>query len=135
MNRNDAEGKPRGTQRPDSRKGTGRTGEEAATAYLTERGFVLRERNWRCRSGELDLIAEEADCLVIVEVRTRKPSPRFGTPQESVDARKQLQVRRTAEVYLYQTRQQDRQVRFDLVAVRLNTDGSVQSVDHLRHAF
>lgn len=132
MNGEKAGGKP---AREDGRKLTGKLGEEEAARFLQERGFLIRERNWRCRSGELDIIAEEDDCLVIAEVRTRKPSVRFGTPQESVDARKQLQVRRTAEVYLHQTRQSERKIRFDLVSVRLNADGSTASVEHLRYAF
>ncbi|WP_438432422.1 YraN family protein [Gorillibacterium sp. sgz500922] len=132
------ENKPEGSlpeRAADGRRKTGQAGENAAVVYLTGCGFRIRERNWRCRSGELDLIAEDNGCLVFVEVRTRKPSPRFGTPQESVDARKQLQVRRTAEVYLHRTKQWERQVRFDLVSVRLDADGTVLTLDHLRHAF
>ncbi|WP_234340287.1 YraN family protein [Gorillibacterium timonense] len=123
------------TLRIDGRRLTGKAGEEAAAQYLLEQGHLIRERNWRCRSGELDIVAEEEGCLVIVEVRTRKPSVRFGTPQESVDARKQLQVRRTAEVYLYQHRLTECRIRFDLISIRLNADGSMQALEHLRHAF
>ncbi|MEO3945131.1 YraN family protein [Gorillibacterium sp. CAU 1737] len=126
---------PSGRAAADTRRRTGTIGEEAAARYLQEKGYTLLQRNWRCRSGELDLIAEQDGCLVIVEVRTRKPSARFGSPQESVDGRKQLQVRRTAEVYLHQNRRSDSRIRFDVIAVRLDGQGMIQSLEHYPHAF
>jgi putative endonuclease len=119
----------------DQRKAFGKWGEEQAAAYLSGLGVRILARNWRARSGEIDIIGEADGRLVFVEVRTRRPSGRFGTAAESVDARKQKQVRDTALVYLHATRQMARSCRFDVVAI---TAGSVQTkadITHIPNAF
>ncbi|GIP36793.1 UPF0102 protein [Paenibacillus sp. J31TS4] len=123
------------TQSHNSRREAGRRGEEAAASFLVEQGYAILQRNWRCRSGELDIIAEEQGTLVFVEVRSRRQGGAFGTPEESVDWRKQKKVRETAQVYLHLTRQWERSVRFDLVAVRTGSDGEIAGMTLLRHAF
>ena len=85
----------------DGRKQTGILGEQAACEWLSRKYSILH-RNWRCRSGEIDVIAEDGEVLVFVEVRTRKKSGSFGIPAESVDFRKQQQVRKTAQIFLQQ---------------------------------
>lgn len=117
----------------DSRKELGRWGEELAADYLVRRGCRILERNWRARSGEIDLIAEEGETLVFVEVRTRRPTGRFGTAEESVDARKQRQVRETAQLYLHTTRQHERRCRFDVIAVTAASVGGGGDQPGLRH--
>ena len=72
--------------------------------YLIERGYTLIARNWRCRSGEIDIIAEIDHVLVFIEVRTRSSQASFGTAEESINYRKQKQVRETAQFYIYQTK-------------------------------
>ncbi|WJH33255.1 YraN family protein [Paenibacillus sp. CC-CFT747] len=121
--------------KPGSRREVGQKGEDLAAQFFTDKGSRVIRRNWRCRSGELDLIVEEEGILVFVEVRTRRATGRFGTPQESVDYRKQRQVRETAQVYLHQTGGHDRQIRFDLVSVMLDLKGDVLEVQHLPFAF
>jgi putative endonuclease len=118
-----------------TRKQLGALGESASADYLQQNGLSILERNWRCRSGEIDLIADEGDHLVFIEVRTRSSEARFGTPKESVDARKQRQVAETAQYYLLQKRQHDRQVRFDVISVMTDPSGNVQSLEHIRIAF
>jgi putative endonuclease len=92
-------------------------------------------RNWRARSGEIDIIGETDGRLVFVEVRTRRASGRFGTALESVDARKQRQVRETALVYLHATRQAERSCRFDVVAVTVEGAGGKADIVHIPNAF
>lgn len=118
-----------------NRKQLGSIGETAAEHYLSEHGFVLLERNWRCRTGEIDLIAVEQDHLVIIEVRTRSPRGSAGTPLESVTPKKQKQVMETAQVYLYRQRRSDWQVRFDVVSVQTDLEGKVTHIEHIRSAF
>jgi len=119
----------------DSRRETGRLGEQAADAFLRDGGYRIVARNWRCRRGELDLIAEHDDCLVFVEVRTRQFGGGFGTPAESVDHRKQRRIRQLAHIYLMMNPAEGRTVRFDVIAVQLERDGLVQQLDHYRNAF
>lgn len=118
-----------------NRRQKGTAAEQAASLYLSSKGYVVVEANWRCRSGELDLIAEYEDGLVFVEVRSRSGSPLQGTPEESVDVRKMRQVRSTAEVYLYMKGQTERKISFDVISVQLNEDLSISALRHIRNAF
>ncbi|MCP1305903.1 YraN family protein [Paenibacillus tyrfis] len=118
-----------------SRKELGALGEAAAADHLLRQGLKLRARNWRCRTGEIDLIAEDREILVFIEVRTRSIGGTFGTPQESVHARKQRQVMETAQVYMHMQRLQDKQVRFDVISIQTDPAGAVRELEHIRNAF
>lgn len=123
------------TREADYRKALGKWGEEQAAIYLSNTGVQILERNWRARSGEIDIIGEADGRLIFVEVRTRRPSGRFGTAAESVDARKQKQVRDTALVYLHATRQMARPCRFDVVAVTAGSVRTEADITHIPNAF
>lgn len=118
-----------------TRREKGAAAEQAASLYLTSRGYRIRERNWRCRSGELDIIAEYEEGLVFIEVRSRSGTAVQGTAEESVDVRKIRQVRQTAGVYLHQEGIDQPNLSFDVIAVQLNADLSVASLRHIRGAF
>ena len=92
---------------------TGRWGEETAAAYLRRRHYTIVAANYRCRLGEIDLIAENRDYLVFVEVKLRK-SAAFAEALEFVDRHKQERIRRTAELYLCEHPEQTKQPRFDV---------------------
>lgn len=77
----------------------GKRGEDAAAAYLSQRGYHVLARNWRCPAGEVDIVAENEDGLHFVEVKTRM-SERRGFPAEAVDAKKRHKYERMAEIYL-----------------------------------
>ncbi|MGG4034471.1 YraN family protein [Paenibacillus cisolokensis] len=114
---------------------TGRQGEQAALEHLERHGYTIIGRNWRCRSGELDLIATEGDRIVFVEVRSRRSVNRFGTPLESVDVRKQLQVRATAQVFLRARGLEHCKIRFDVIAVIIGPGGEIAELKHIEGAF
>nr|WP_154893598.1 YraN family protein [Paenibacillus xylanexedens] len=118
-----------------TRQQKGKLGEEAACRWLREQDYHIIEQNWRCRRGELDIIALHGDLLVFVEVRSRSGAGKYGTPQESVDLRKMQQVRSTAAVYLQQSRGKELQIRFDVVAVMLDPAGQIVTVEHIENAF
>ena len=90
------------------------------------------ERNFRCRAGEIDLIALDGSTLVFVEVRSRR-GDLVGTPFESVDPRKQARVTRVARHFLAARGFADRDVRFDVVGIRF--DRQPPALEHLRGAF
>jgi putative endonuclease len=124
----------------DRRRQTGGIGEAAAADLLQSKGYRIVARNWRCRSGELDIVAETDGILVFVEVRTRRPTGSFGTAKEAVDARKQRQVRETAQFYLHATKSSPHRMRFDVIAVELSStsgrDGSATcTLEHIENAF
>jgi putative endonuclease len=112
----------------------GRFGEDVAAALLLDAGLVVLARNWRCELGEIDIVAADADTLVIVEVKTRS-SLAYGDPAEAVSLAKAARLRRLAVRYLAE--HDDRywaQVRFDVVSVLRRTPGG-PVVRHLRGAF
>ncbi|AIQ75103.1 MULTISPECIES: YraN family protein [Paenibacillus] len=118
-----------------NRKEKGTAAENGAVQYLSSSGYMILERNWRCRTGELDIIAEREDCIVVVEVRSRSGELLQGTPEESVNARKINQVRNTTQVYLHMKGYEERRVSFDVISVLLNDDLSLASLSHIREAF
>ncbi|MGD9099964.1 MAG: YraN family protein, partial [Anaerolineae bacterium] len=67
----------------DPRRGLGRRGEELAAAELVQRGYTIRQRNWHCPDGEVDIVAEHDGWLVFVEVRTRRGRD-LGSPEASI---------------------------------------------------
>nr|WP_154983894.1 YraN family protein [Paenibacillus xylanexedens] len=118
-----------------TRQQKGKIGEEEACRWLVKQGYSILQRNWRCRSGEVDIIAVREDLLIFVEVRSRSSNSGFGTPQESVDQRKMQQVRSTAGVYIQMSGEHTRQIRFDVIAVIMNHFGKIMSINHLENAF
>jgi putative endonuclease len=116
-----------------ARKRLGDAGEEIATRELVRRGYVVRERNWRCPEGELDMVAEQGQMLVFVEVRTRR-GDRFGTPEESITLAKRAHLIAAAQAYLQAHSLQDRDWRIDVVAVEMSAQGRLWRVDVIENA-
>lgn len=96
----------------------GKKGEDEALKVLKRSGYRILERNYRCRYGEVDLIARDGDTIVFVEVKTRG-SDRFGPPQQSVDLRKQRHIISVSNTYLAHYNLTDRPVRFDVVSIEV----------------
>ena len=114
----------------------GAWGEDRAAEYLTENGFRIICRNFRCRMGEIDLIAEKEGILVFAEVKLRKNSL-YGEAREFVTAEKQRKLRLAASFYLAGSRRaQNLQPRFDVLEVYApqGTTGLV-TINHLENAF
>lgn len=125
-----------GKHAKDDRKLRGQAAEELAAQYLLSEGYKIVERNWRCRSGELDIIALKDGVLVIVEVRSRRSrSSAFGTPAESMTPRKIRQVRDTAAVYMLQQGTSTASVRFDLIGIVLGPSMEAESLEHYIASF
>ena len=96
-------------------------------------GYAIVERNFRCRFGEVDIIARDGDCLVFVEVRSHT-STDFGSPAESVGPRKQNRLYLTAETYLEAKKLENVDCRFDVVEV-VFARGAAPSVKVIKNAF
>lgn len=99
-----------------ARKRLGRAGENEAAEELARRGYVIVARNFRCRGGEADLVADDGETLVFVEVKTRTQL-RHGLPREAVGWTKQQRLGRAAEQYCAAQGIEDRPIRFDVVEV------------------
>jgi len=112
----------------------GRFGEDVAVRHLEAAGLSVVSRNWRCRSGELDVVAREGPVLVFCEVKTRSGRG-LGSPAEAVVGRKAVRVRQLALRWLAEQRPGGvEELRFDVVSVLRHPRGGVE-VEHLRGAF
>ncbi len=111
----------------------GARGERIAAAYLTDVGLRLLDRNWRCREGELDIVAREGAAIVFCEVKTRRGTG-FGHPVEAVTPTKQRRLRILAQRWLTAHDEHAPDLRFDVVGVLVPTTGPAL-VTHLRAAF
>ena len=124
--------------RPAPHLAAGRRGEDAAATLLAARGLEVVARNWRVAEGdlrgELDLVAldHRERCVVVVEVKARR-SAAAGGPLGAVTPRKQARIRRLAVAFLVQASLPYRQLRFDVVGVRLDHDPPTLS--HVQDAF
>jgi putative endonuclease len=117
----------------DQRRELGQAGENLAVSFLEKNGYRIVERNWRCRYGELDIIAREGGSLVFVEVRSRR-SLRYGTAAESVDWRKRKKLRQLALIYLSERQFGHFSYRFDVITVFFAGKGEPQ-ISHIPYAF
>jgi putative endonuclease len=106
----------------DGRAALGLAGESAALQHYLARGFRLVARNWRCPAGEIDLIVQRGDVLVICEVKTRRGAA-LGGGYEAVTAVKQRKLRRLAERFLLEHRSRASSVRFDVASVSVGPRG------------
>ena len=115
----------------------GRHGEQLAARHLETAGLEILARNWRCRAGELDIVARDGPVLVFVEVKTRS-SLAFGVPAEAVDRAKSARIRQLALRWMMARRDEGAaefwsEVRFDVVSVVRGRDGF--QVTHLAGVF
>jgi putative endonuclease len=113
---------PQATGSPDVRKRIGTCGEADTAAFLEARGYRIVDANVRPiggrRRGEIDLVAWDSDCLVFIEVKTRRASPAGNpSPAEAVDWRKRRQLLRLAYAYIARYKLHDIPCRFDVVEV------------------
>ena len=106
-------------------------GEDQAAGYLEKKGYKLIERNFRCKTGEIDLIAWHVGVLCFFEVKTRK-SLDFGQPSEAVTRVKQQHIRRTAQVYLLSKNWTDVETRIDVIEILKY--GEKTYINHIENA-
>ena len=106
--------------------------ENLVAEYLKTQGYEILEKNYRCRIGEIDLIAKEGETLVFVEVKTRRSDERGG-PAAAVTPAKQRVLTRAAQAWLAAHDAGQTPCRFDVVC--LLRHGDTFSAEHYRHAF
>jgi len=115
------------------RAALGARGETAAWDFLKKRGYVILEKNYKCKLGEIDVIAKRQGRLAFVEIKTRTTS-QFGVPQEAVDLKKQAKIMKVTEWYLKEKKVKDAPVAFDVVAI-LWKEGRIPEINLLADAF
>jgi putative endonuclease len=115
------------------RRDTGILGEKIAGDFLSKNGYQIMETNYRCREGEMDIVARHDDTLVFVEVRTRK-SRQFGSPEESITPVKMARLRAVAAHYLQTHDNLPPSWRIDVIAIVLNQRGQVSRIELVENA-
>ena len=115
------------------RKEVGAIGEKLAVEYLKKQGYKIIETNFRCREGEIDIVARQKNCLAFVEVRT-KTGHSFGSPAESISASKRHKMRVTAARYIQTHPRLPESWRIDFVGVELDPDGKQGHVELIQNA-
>lgn len=108
----------------------GRHGEDLAAEYLRRSGMTILDRNWRCRAGEIDIVARDGSALVVCEVKTRT-STAFGGPAEAVTRRKMRRLRELALHWLDDRGIYVPEIRFDVIAIVRPPEGR-PVLEHLR---
>lgn len=114
------------------RRERGDEAEAAAVKLLEQRGYRIRLRNFRCRYGEVDIVAEQGEVVCFVEVRMRTTGV-WGDPASTVSWAKQRKVVKTAMHYLFSAGLKDRMIRFDVISVVGR--GEAASLEHIPDAF
>lgn len=118
---------------PLKRKEVGALGEKLAVDFLKKRGYKIVQRNFRCREGEIDIIAKQGECLVFVEVRTKRGSD-YGVPEESITPFKKDKLASLAQIYLQNYHPSPQSWRIDVVAVELTVQNRVSRLEHIENA-
>jgi len=116
-----------------NRQEVGKLGEKTAQKFLKKRGYRIRETGFRCRHGEIDIIAQKKDCLVFVEVRT-KSNLDFGTPEESITRAKKERLIASALTYTSTHQDLPPLWRIDVIAIELNEKGKTGRIELIENA-
>ena len=110
----------------------GKVGEDRACQYLYEKGYDILERNFRCRGGEIDIIAKDKSGeLVFVEVKTRRNLD-YGRPSEAVNNLKRKHIHKVAKFYILKNKLNNPKVRFDIIEVLIR---KTYFIHHIKQAF
>lgn len=115
-------------------KDIGSLGEDIAENFLKESGYVILERNFRCKVGEIDVIGKDNKYIVFIEVKTRYGNL-YGTPAESITYSKQHKIYKAAQLYILKKKLYNFNFRFDVVEVILNIKDNFHSVKLIKDAF
>ena len=116
-----------------NREEVGKLGEELARKFLKKRGYRIRETNFRCRGGEIDIVARQKDYLVFVEVRT-KSSLDFGTPEDSITQSKKGKLIASALTYISTHQNLPSLWRIDVVAIEIDQKGKTKRIELIENA-
>ena len=118
-------------------KEIGRIGEELVAGWLKAKGYVIVRRNFRCKYGEIDIVAENPKTVVFVEVKTRKENSLIA-PKDAVDKSKQRKLSLTAKNFLRMAHLGSVKYRFDIAEVTYKRDEAgeiMYSLNYIKNAF
>lgn len=112
----------------------GSYGEDISVEFLKNEGYKVLEKNFNCSSGEVDIIAFRDEIISFIEVKSRFTNS-FGNPRESVTCYKQRRIIDVAKYYLHLKKCYNYYIRFDVIEINFNFDGSKYELNFLKDAF
>lgn len=115
-------------------KDIGNLGEEISQNFLIESGYTILDRNFRCKTGEIDIIAKDGNFICFIEVKTRCGNL-FGSPCEAVTYSKQQRISTTAQMYILKKKLFRFYFRFDVIEVILDRENGSSSIKLIKNAF
>ncbi|MCB2292072.1 YraN family protein [Clostridium algoriphilum] len=115
-------------------KDIGALGEDISENYLRDLDYKILDKNFRCKCGEIDLIAKYKGFICFIEVKSRY-GINFGTPAEAVTSTKQHKIYKTAQFYILQKKLNNSNFRFDVIEVILNNANNDFNINHIKDAF
>ena len=121
-------------QRYKKRNRTGVIGEEIATTIISQKGYQILENNYRCKIGEIDIIASNKEYLVFIEVKTRTVGKTIVDPLISITQKKRQKLKNLGMFYVRQKSIYNKQPRFDVIAIKLLKDNK-HTFQHIENAF
>jgi putative endonuclease len=127
--RHPASGEPKGVLMTSAQE-LAREGEQAAVDYMSQRGFRVLDRNWRCEDGEIGVVSEERQTLVVCEIKTRAGT-RFGTPLEALGRAGVDRLRRLGVRWMQAHGARYDRIRIDVIGM-LRDDGGDFTIEHVR---
>lgn len=116
------------------KKEVGDFGETLALIHLTRKNITILEKNFRLRTGEIDIIGLSQNYLIFYEVKTRKSSS-FGTPGECINRDKIKKIKKTALFFISSRNLFNYDVSFDVIEVYLNADSNLSRINIIENAF
>lgn len=112
----------------------GSYGEDISVEFLKKEGYIVLEKNFNCSSGEVDIITLKDEIISFIEVKSRFTNS-FGNPRESVTCYKQRRIIDVAKYYLHLKKLYNYYIRFDVIEINFNFDGSKYELNFLKDAF
>lgn len=116
------------------KKERGNIGEEIATKYLISQNYIIMDRNFHARNGEIDIIAKEKDTkeIVFIEVKARSNN-HYGKPRDAVDQNKVKHIYQTAQYYIYLKKLEKEFMRFDIIEIYFSYIKGKYIVNHIKN--
>lgn len=121
-------------EEPLDKRGIGTKGELLAVKFLKKKGYKILQRNYRRRTGEIDIVCYDHGTIVFVEVKTRH-SDKYGPPELSVTETKKRQIAKVASHYVAEKKIEGVSLRFDVVSIFYSPDKKHPAITLFRNAF
>lgn len=115
-------------------KDIGSLGEHLAENYIKNQGYIIIERNFRCKFGEIDIIGKDKEYIAFIEVKARY-NDYYGRPSEAVNYYKQKKLYKTAEFYIMKNKLHNHNFRFDVIEILLSLESNKYELRLIKNAF